>query len=92
MSKTEISAGTLHELPSDIQEALLLNIEVIPKRNALTPLARNEWICRVTIVKKEETRVDHIKRLCEDVGSGKKRPCCRPGCPHHRESAKKWFK
>lgn len=92
MSIQEIAAGTIHELPHDMQKVLSLLPDVVQKRNALTPLARNEWICRVTIVKKEETRVDHIKRLCEDVGSGKKRPCCRPGCPHHRESAKKWFK
>jgi uncharacterized protein YdeI (YjbR/CyaY-like superfamily) len=73
-------------------EVFLLNSQLADKRNALTPLARNERICRVTIVKKEETRKEHIARLCEDLLKGKKRPCCRPGCPHRRESAKKWFK
>jgi len=59
--------------------------------NALTPLARNEWICYVTIVKKAETRADHIRRAHEDLGRGKRRPCCWPGCPHHRPKAAKWF-
>lgn len=87
-----ISPGTLHEIPQDLEEAFLWSSDVIVKWNALTPLARNEWICRVTIVKKEETRKEHIQRLLEDIWNNKKRPCCWPGCPHHRESAKKWFK
>lgn len=70
---------------------LLSNTDVLEKWNTLTELARNEWICRVTIVKKEETRAEHLVRLVEDISKGKKRPCCRPGCPHRRESAKKWF-
>ena len=84
--------GTLHELPDDMILSLQQNPEIAEKRNNLTPLARNEWICRVTIVKKNETKIEHIKRLLEDIGWWKKRPCCRPWCPHHRESAKKWFK
>ena len=44
------------------------------------------------IVKKQETREKHLIRLQEDILNSKKRPCCWPGCPHRRESAKKWFK
>jgi hypothetical protein len=44
--------------------------------NALTPLARNEWICWITSVKKKETRKQHAKRACSDIGAGKRRPCC----------------
>lgn len=91
MVKQHIVAGTIHELPADLEETLLSHPHVLEKRNLLTPLARNEWICRVTIVKKEVTRKEHIERLCEDLLDGKKRPCCRPGCPHHRTSAKKRF-
>jgi uncharacterized protein YdeI (YjbR/CyaY-like superfamily) len=92
IEKIDHPEGKLHELPSDMQQALEDNPDTFANRNKLTPLARNEWICRVTIVKKVETREDHIKRLVEDVREGEKRPCCRPGCPHRRESAKKWFK
>lgn len=90
--KTNTIGGFLHEITEDIQIALNDNPKALELWNNLTPLARNEWICRVTIVKKEETRKEHIVRLIEDVAEGKKRPCCRPGCPHRRESAKKWFK
>lgn len=92
MTVATLLPGTLHELPDDIRHVLQQDPDLADKRNALTPLGRNEWICRVTIVKKAETREVHIERLSEEVGTGQKRPCCRPGCPHHRESAKKWFR
>lgn len=64
----DILAGTYHDkLPDDILEALQEDSHMVEKRNLLTPLARNEWICRVTIVKKEETRIHHIQRLLEDI-------------------------
>lgn len=63
-----LEPGILHELTDDIIHALHQHPDVAEKRNTLTPLARNEWICRVTIVKKEETRAEHIERLLEDIG------------------------
>lgn len=92
MTPKTIATGVVHEVPDDIEKQLLANNELLEKWNNLTPLARNEWICRVTIVKKEETRKEHIVRLAQEILEGKKRPCCWPGCPHRRESAKKWFK
>lgn len=89
---TGIATGVVHEVPEDLEQALLGNPIVLEKWNGLTPLARNEWICWLTIVKKEETRLKHLQRLAEDLQQGKKRPCCWPGCPHRRESAKKWFR
>lgn len=92
MAKKEIATGVVHEVPDDLKQALTANADVLEKWNSLTPLARNEWICWTTIVKKPETRKDHIDRLCEDLLKGKRRPCCWPGCPHRRPKAKKWFK
>jgi uncharacterized protein YdeI (YjbR/CyaY-like superfamily) len=82
----------IHELPADIEKTLLADKILLDKWNSLTPLAQNEWICWVTIVKKAETRKNHIDRLREEILEGKRRPCCWPGCPHRRASAKKWFK
>lgn len=81
----------LHRLPKDIKQVLDADKKVLDLWESLTPLARNEWICWVTIVKKPETRKDHLRRLKEDLISGKRRPCCWPGCPHRRPNAKKWF-
>lgn len=92
MAKQENPAGPLHELPADMKKALSKDPIVLEKWQSLTPLAQNEWICWTTIVKKAETRKEHIERLCAQLLEGKRRPCCWPGCPHRRPSAKKWFK
>ena len=81
MAKT-ISSGVVHKLPTDVKKVLTSKEAVRLAWNDLTPLARNEWICWTTSVKTEETRKQHIKRLCEDLAKGKRRPCCWPGCPH----------
>lgn len=91
MKNGAIATGVVHEVPEDLKEILQKNTGLLDNWNNLTPLARNEWICWVTIVKKEETRKEHIVRLSEEILEGKKRPCCWPGCPHRRESAKKYF-
>ena len=91
-SEEAIAQSVLHELPSDLQEILLANKDLLERWNVLTPIARNEWICWVTIVKKTETRAEHLIRLSEELRAGKRRPCCWPGCPHRNPEAKKWFK
>ncbi len=87
-----VDPSFLHEMPKDIQEVLDTNPDVKATWDTLTPLTKNEWICWVTIVKKPETRKEHLVRLCEDLREGERRPCCWPGCPHRRKSAGKWFK
>ena len=91
MTKKGINAGVVHKVPEDLQKALMAAPKVRAAWNDLTPLARNEWICWVTYVKKPETRKQHIERACVDLLKGKRRPCCWPGCPHRRPKAKKWF-
>lgn len=81
-----------HAIPKDFKEKIDADNSLKSRWKALTALARNEWICWITSAKKEETRKDRISRACEELTQGKKRPCCWPGCPHRRESAKKWFK
>lgn len=91
MTNIQINPGLVHEIPDDLKEVLLNRPEVLERWNGITPIARNEWICYVTIVKKPETRGEHLVRLQEDLLSGKKRPCCWPGCPHRNPRAAKWF-
>jgi uncharacterized protein YdeI (YjbR/CyaY-like superfamily) len=88
----EIFNGILHEVPSDMKLKLMTNAVIIERWNKLTPIQRNEWICWVTIVKKSETRLEHIERMLEELNFGKRQPCCWPGCPHRRPKAIKWFK
>lgn len=92
MAQKVVAEGVVHEVPEDLRKALVSKPAVLEIWNNLTPLARNEWICWTTIVKKAETRKEHIERLCAELLEGERRPCCWPGCPHRRASAKKWFK
>jgi uncharacterized protein YdhG (YjbR/CyaY superfamily) len=89
---SNISNGILHEVPRDMQKTLTSDADILERWNKLTPIQRNEWICWVTIVKKSETRTEHIGRMVEELKEGKRQPCCWPGCPHRRPNAKKWFK
>ena len=82
MIKNTLASGVVHDIPEDLQTILLSNPAARDAWNALTPLARNEWICWVTSVKKPETRKNHIERAYADLIKGKRRPCCWPGCPH----------
>lgn len=87
-----IANGILHEVPDDMKSALASHSDVLNHWNSLTPIQRNEWICWVTIVKKPETREEHIDRMVEELSQGKRTPCCWPGCPHRNPKAQKWFK
>lgn len=91
MVALDLLKSAYHNIPSDIKKVLSSNPELVERWNSLTPIARNEWICWVTLVKKEETRKDHITRMKEELKQGKRRPCCWPGCPHRNPKNKKWF-
>ncbi len=80
-----ISDGVVHKVPEDLNEALSSDSKALTLWESLTPLARNEWICWVTLVKKEETRTHHIKRLVNEIKEGKRRPCCWIGCIHRTD-------
>lgn len=84
-----MSTGVVHRVPADMKNALMASPKLLSLWNGLTPLARNEWICWVTSVKKAETRLDHLKRMGEDLVKGKRRPCCWPGCPHREKTGKR---
>lgn len=92
MTKSDTKNDNLHEITPEIQALLDKNPELLEKWENITPLAQNEWICYTTMAKQEATREKRRKRMEEDLLNGKKRPCCWPGCPHRRPSAKKWFK
>lgn len=86
-----ILSGIVHELPEDMLRVLQQNKEILKIWNSLTPIQRNEWICWVTIVKKQETRENHILRMIEELKQGVRQPCCWPGCPHRKPSRKQYF-
>lgn len=86
MSK-KISGGVAHDLPIDLQKALIANPKALTIWEDLTPLSRNEWICWTISVKKEETRKEHIKRVITELNEGMRRPCCWIGCIHRKDKS-----
>lgn len=87
MANKLISSGTVHKMPSDLEKALLSDKIALTAWEDLTPIARNEWICWVIYVKKEETRNKHIKRLIKELKEGERRPCCWIGCIHRTDKS-----
>ena len=82
MTEKEISTGTVHKMTADLRKALTSSPAALVAWENITPLARNEWICWVESVKKEETRKNHIERTRTELKEGKRRPCCWAGCRH----------
>ena len=83
----KITGGVVHELPADLKKVLSADKSLLEIWEDLTPLARNEWICWVVTVKRQETRNDHIKRMKTELLTGKRRPCCWMGCIHRTDKA-----
>jgi uncharacterized protein YdeI (YjbR/CyaY-like superfamily) len=85
MGKKEISDGVAHTVPADLRNALASDKAALAQWEDITPLARNEWICWVISVKKDETRKEHIKRTISELKEGMRRPCCWIGCIHRTD-------
>lgn len=65
-----ISDGVVHKVPEDLRKTLMPDTKALTLWESLTPLARNEWICWVTFVKKEETRKSILKDLLMNLREG----------------------
>lgn len=87
MTEKVISAGTDHKIPGDLRGALTSDTKALVAWESLTPLARNEWICWVTFVQKDETRKEHIRRTVSELKEGVRRPCCWIGCIHRTDKS-----
>lgn len=82
MAETKLAGGVVHELPDDLAAALREDGEVSAAWADITELARNEFICWVEDAKQAKTRERRIRRTCEELAEGMRRPCCWPGCKH----------
>jgi hypothetical protein len=86
-----ISGGLVHNLPADLINALTQTREIASLWENLTPIARNEFICRVEDAKQEKTRARRVRRAVEELLEGQKRPCCWVGCVHRMDKKpSKW--
>lgn len=85
MTTKEIAGGVAHKMPSDLKKVLASDAKALAAWEDITPLARNEFICWVENAKQIETRARRIKRTCEELNEGKRRPCCWVGCIHRTD-------
>lgn len=84
---TSITGGVVHDLPSDLRDALAADAAALKLWESLTPLARNEWICWTITVKQQKTRDEHVARVVSELKEGMRRPCCWMGCIHRTDKA-----
>ncbi|MEO6717508.1 MAG: YdeI/OmpD-associated family protein [Novosphingobium sp.] len=87
MTKSDFPKGTVHQAGMDLQTAVESNPATLAHWKGLTPLGRNEFICWVEDAKQPKTRQRRIKRTCDELLEGKKRPCCWAGCIHRTDKA-----
>src|SRR3712207_4557258 len=63
-------------VPPDLQSALAAAPTAEQTWHSLTPLSRRDYVGWINEAKKPETRQKRIKRCCESLLEGKRRPCC----------------
>ena len=84
----KLLVGTVHDsVPADLKKALLADGKALELWNAITPLARNEWICWTIAPKLQKTRDEHVARVASELKEGMRRPCCWIGCIHRTDKA-----
>lgn len=83
-----LPGGAVHELPADLAVALEADGAAKAAWLDITVLARNEFICWVEDAKRPATRERRIRRTCEELNDGMRRPCCWPGCAHREKTGK----
>jgi uncharacterized protein YdeI (YjbR/CyaY-like superfamily) len=88
MHTSTLPGGTVHQLPDDLQKALLGHDGARAAWIDITPLARNEWICWVESAKLIDTRERRVQRTYTELAEGMRRPCCWPGCIHREKNGK----
>ena len=89
MIKTKIFTGVVHKIPADVRTSLINAAKAKGAWNDLTSLARNEWICWVTSVKKPETRKFHIQRMITELEGGKAQAMLLAGLPSSQTKGEK---
>ena len=85
MTKKRIPAGVVHTMPADLRKIFVSDPAAQAAWEDITPLARNEWLCWIESVKKEDTRKNHLERTRTELKEGKRRPCCWAGCMHRQK-------
>lgn len=63
-------------IPADWQETIDTNAEVRARWEAVTPMARWEWLRWIASTNNPDTRKHRIEVSCSKLLAGERRPCC----------------
>ena len=63
-------------MPADLREAFATDLPAKAKWNALTLIARRDFLSWLDSAKQPETRRRRIEKACSMLLAGKRRPCC----------------
>lgn len=63
-------------VPEDLRAALAADPAARAKWDALTPIARRDFLSWLDAAKQAETRLRRIGKACSMLLAGKRRPCC----------------
>lgn len=66
-------------VPADFRKALAAAPKAKALWEAITPLARRDWVLFISTCKQSETRKGRIDKACDMLAKGKRRVCCFPG-------------
>jgi hypothetical protein len=83
-----LTAGVDSEVVLTLRKALIANATALDAPKDVTPLARNEFICRVEDAKQSTARERRIRRSQEELEEGQRQPCCWPGCKHRERTGR----
>jgi uncharacterized protein YdeI (YjbR/CyaY-like superfamily) len=64
------------DAPVDLMAAVNATPAAKAAWTTLTPISRRDFVSWINEAKKPETRKRRIERCCENLASGKRRPCC----------------
>ncbi len=62
--------------PADLRKALAASPKAEAAWEDLTPISRRDYTMWINGAKQAETREKRIRRTCESIADGKRRPCC----------------
>ncbi len=71
----------MDKMPPDLTKALKASPKTKALWDTLTPIARRDFTTWIESAKQPETRARRVRRTCEELLEGKKRPCCYSAVP-----------
>jgi uncharacterized protein YdeI (YjbR/CyaY-like superfamily) len=77
----DAKAEIFHQVPDDLNEILTKHAKILAIWQSLTPKARNEWICWLTMVKKRKPELHTYNASKKNSKTANAAPAAGPAAP-----------